>query len=205
MCRIDHQFLSNMKLRHLVLMLGFTYLNHPVLAKPGVTDQVRPVRTELYFGWVPSVEWKEFLAKEVTPLFPDGLTWFDVAGQWKAPAGEIEKGHSRLLIILYPDTQQNDRAIEMIRQRFKVRFHQQAVLRVSVKVEAKDLSALDPSTEFRGSVAKMPTPNPQAKVSAPTLHARSEVEVSLTPSLAIAVGALSLGGRGLPRLVQKLV
>jgi Protein of unknown function (DUF3574) len=144
-----------MKLRHLVLILGFIYLNDPVLAKPGVTDQDRPVRTELYFGWVPSVQWKEFLAKEVTPLFPDGLTWFDVSGQWKAPAGGIEKEHSRLLIILYPDTQQNDQAVEKIRRRFKVRFHQQAVLRVSLKVEAKDLSALDRSTELLESVAEV--------------------------------------------------
>lgn len=142
-------------MQHLVLILSFIYLNHPVFAEPGVTDQDRPIRTELYFGWVPAVRWKQFLAREVTPLFPDGLTWFDVAGQWKAPDGEIEKEHSRLLIILYPDTRQNDQAVEKIRQQFKKRFHQQAVLRVSLKVEAKDLSALDPPMEFLESVAEV--------------------------------------------------
>jgi len=41
-----------------------------------------------------------------------------------------------MLIILYPDSRQNDGAIEQVRQQFKRRFHQLSVLRVSSKVTA---------------------------------------------------------------------
>jgi hypothetical protein len=95
------------------------------------------VRTELYFGPVSVRDWDEFLAHIVTPLFPDGLTWFDVQGQWRAPNGKIRKLPSRMLIILYPDTLRNDAAVEQVRRQFKSRFHQLSVLRVSSKVSAE--------------------------------------------------------------------
>ena len=94
------------------------------------------IRTELYFGPVPIGQWNQFLAQVVTPLFPDGLTWFDVQGQWRAPDGNIRKLPSRILNILYPDSRKNDRAIEQVRQQFESRFHQLSVLRVSSKVKA---------------------------------------------------------------------
>ena len=97
---------------------------------------VTMIRTELYFGPVPIGQWNQFLAQVVTPLFPDGLTWFDVQGQWRAPDGNIRKLPSRILILLYPDSRKNDRAIEQVRQQFKSRFHQLSVLKVSSKVAA---------------------------------------------------------------------
>src|SRR5579859_7816296 len=50
------------------------------------------VDTKLYFGLGPDGEpekgvtetgWRAFLDKEVTPRFPDGLSVFDVYGQWQ--------------------------------------------------------------------------------------------------------------------------
>jgi Protein of unknown function (DUF3574) len=74
----------------------------------------------------------------VTPLFPEGLTWFDVQGQWRAPDGVTRKLPSRMLIVLYADSRRNDQAIEQVRSQFKNQFHHLAVLRVSMKVQAAD-------------------------------------------------------------------
>lgn len=94
-------------------------------------------RTELYFGSVPLQEWNAFLADVVTPRFPDGLTWFDVHGQWRGPSGEPEKLPSRLLIVLHADNPHNERALEEIGRLFLQRFGL-AVLRASVTVKASD-------------------------------------------------------------------
>jgi hypothetical protein len=107
-----------------------------LMARPPAAPPVAMIRTELYFGPVPIGNWNEFLAQIVTPLFPDGLTWFDVQGQWRGPDGKIRNLPSRMLIILYPDSPRNDRAIDQVRQQFKSRFHQLSVLRVSSRVTA---------------------------------------------------------------------
>src|SRR5262245_7518046 len=61
-------------------------------------------RTELYFGGsrpdgsvITPAEFELFLDKEVTPAFPDGLTWLEAHGQWMGG-----KEDSYVLIILYP-------------------------------------------------------------------------------------------------------
>src|SRR5688572_3392697 len=60
-------------------------------------DSARPaqssdwVRSELYFavgnedgtGTIDEAKWREFLDREVTPRFPDGLTVLDGYGQWR--------------------------------------------------------------------------------------------------------------------------
>jgi Protein of unknown function (DUF3574) len=119
-----------------------------VPAKPPSAGPRQMVRTELYFGSIPRGEWNKFLSEVVTPLFPEGLTWLDVQGQWRAPDGLTRKLPSRLLIILYTDTFRNDSAIEKLRTLFKDRYHHLAVLRVSSKVEASD-DDWQPSAKFK--------------------------------------------------------
>ena len=94
------------------------------------------LKTELYFGPVEGGDWADFLAREVTPRFPQGLTWFDVQGQWRDAHGSIRKLDSRLLILIYVRSAAANKDIEAIRSDFKLRFHQQSVLRVTEKVDA---------------------------------------------------------------------
>src|SRR5260370_23477088 len=55
----------------------------------------RPMQQiELMFGRsiaghlrVDAAAWSRFLAREITPRFPDGLTVLDAAGQWRGPGG----------------------------------------------------------------------------------------------------------------------
>jgi hypothetical protein len=89
-------------------------------------------RTELFFGSskpdgtaVTPAEFELFLDKEVTPAFPDGLTWLPAHGQWMGG-----KEESYLLILLYPATDRGaNREIEEIRTDYKTQFQQQSVLR----------------------------------------------------------------------------
>ncbi len=94
------------------------------------------LKTELYFGPVSGSDWADFLARDVTPRFPQGLTWFDVQGQWRDAHGSVRKLDSRLLILIYARGAAANRSIEAIRADFKSRFHQQSVLRVTEEVEA---------------------------------------------------------------------
>ena len=89
-------------------------------------------RTELYFGGsrpdgsvITPAEFELFLDKEVTPAFPDGLTWLEAHGQWMGG-----KEDSYVLIILYPFRDHSaNRELEEIRTDYKAQFHQESVLR----------------------------------------------------------------------------
>ena len=99
------------------------------------------VDTRLYFGLGPADHsdrgisesaWRDFLDKEVTPRFPDGLSVIDVYGQWQGKQETApERLHSKLLVIDYPDTAVNRDKIEAIRAAWKQRTGDQSVLRVT--------------------------------------------------------------------------
>jgi hypothetical protein len=101
--------------------------------RPGAAQMAR---IELLFGTarksgaaVGDVEWQSFLATEVTPRFPDGLTVLTGFGQWRS--GEsVRKEGSRVLLIFAPRRPDNDARIEAIRDAYKARFEQDSVLRV---------------------------------------------------------------------------
>jgi hypothetical protein len=97
------------------------------------------LRTELFFGTdradgpdVTEEEWLRFLNEEITPRFPDGLTVLTGYGQFLNSAGQIIRETSKLVILLYPESERRDKSnlIEQIRERYKDRFQQESVLRV---------------------------------------------------------------------------
>jgi hypothetical protein len=96
------------------------------------------VRTELYFGTarpggaVTEEEFRTFLADEITPRFPDGLTLFKSDGQFRSQDDAIVREQSFVLVLLYPyeSTQKSGQRIQHIRDIYKERFGQQSVLRV---------------------------------------------------------------------------
>ena len=45
-------------------------------------------------------DWRAFLADEVTPRFPNGLTVLDAARQWRAGSGAIVRERTKLLLVL---------------------------------------------------------------------------------------------------------
>lgn len=102
-------------------------------AGPGVPTK----RTELYFGTekptggvVTPEDFDNFVDKEITPAFPDGLTRFTAKGQWKRGA-EIVKEATYVIVVFYPigDPKANSE-IEEIRADYKKFFDQDSVARV---------------------------------------------------------------------------
>ncbi|QWF82438.1 DUF3574 domain-containing protein [Amycolatopsis sp. CA-230715] len=93
-------------------------------------------RTELYFGTekptggvVTPEDFENFVDKEITPAFPDGLTKFTATGQWKRGA-EIVKETTYVVVLFYPlGNRKADGEIEEIRADYKKFFDQDSVAR----------------------------------------------------------------------------
>ncbi|MDR3772369.1 MAG: DUF3574 domain-containing protein [Terracidiphilus sp.] len=108
-------------------------------AHPGQTSCW--VDTKLYFGLGPAehpdrgvseAAWRDFLDKEVTPRFPAGLSVVDVYGQWQGKKDPAPlRLRSKLLIVDYPDTDENRAKVEAIRTAWKRQTGQLSVLRVT--------------------------------------------------------------------------
>jgi hypothetical protein len=99
------------------------------------------VDTQLYFGLGPAddinhgvneADWRAFLDKEVTPRFPSGLSVMDVYGQWQGKEEKApERIRSKMLVIDYPKSAENEARIEAIRAAWKKKTGDQSVLKVS--------------------------------------------------------------------------
>ena len=92
-------------------------------------------QVELYFGRglggdavVSEEAFQDFLANDVTPLFPDGLSVIDVAGQFRDDEDTIVREPTKLLILLVPDVAAVAADVETIIAAYKERFDQQSVL-----------------------------------------------------------------------------
>jgi len=128
-----------------VLLAGCTTSQPTLHGDPAHPAAQRWLRTELYFGIGPADDadaaaherrWRDFLDREVTPRFPDGLSVYDVYGQWRSQGhSEIERLHSKELLILHADTAQHAAEIEAIRAAWKRETGDQSVLRVSQPAE----------------------------------------------------------------------
>ena len=77
--------------------------------------------------------WRAFLADEVTPRFPDGLTVLDAAGQWREDTGAIVRERTKLLLVLTPPGADAMRRTDEIAEAYKQAFGQSSVLRVVTK------------------------------------------------------------------------
>src|SRR5262245_66577542 len=52
---------------------------------------------------VSETQWLQFIDNEITPRFPEGLTVFDAAGQWRDPATKkIVREFSKIVLIVLP-------------------------------------------------------------------------------------------------------
>ena len=74
--------------------------------------------------------WRTFLADEVTPRFPDGLTVLDAAGQWREVSGAIVRERTKLLLVLAPPGEDAMQRTDEIADAYKRAFGQSSVPRV---------------------------------------------------------------------------
>jgi hypothetical protein len=99
------------------------------------TPQKPMMEVELLFGrniggrlGVTEGRWARFLAREVTPRFPDGLTVYDTYGQWRdAKTKAVVREPSkivRLIIVVDGEAQEK---IDAVTSAYKKEFRQDAV------------------------------------------------------------------------------
>jgi hypothetical protein len=93
-------------------------------------------RVELVFGLsrkgrtdVSDAEWAQFLDREVTPRFPDGLTVLAGSGQWRNSAGVVIKEPARVLLVWVKPAADLEARITAVREAWKASQQQESVLR----------------------------------------------------------------------------
>lgn len=101
------------------------------------------VQDTLYFGMnspdgkVSAAQWQDFVDREVSPRFPDGLTHWAAQGQWREKDGPLQKEDSRVLQIMHMAGPEADEKIGELKQAYIERFKQSSVLRVKQGVEVE--------------------------------------------------------------------
>jgi hypothetical protein len=104
----------------------------PLVACRG--DQQGMLAAELLFGrkvgdrgMVSEAEWARFLAREISPRFPDGLTVLDAAGHWRDPMRDrIVREPSKVVLIVFRDPHKQE-DLNAIAAAYKRQFRQQSV------------------------------------------------------------------------------
>jgi len=102
----------------------------PAFAQINCAQPLKPVlNVELLLGRGKASKalWQKFLAREVTPRFPDGLTVYETTGQWRDPATKaIARERSRVLRIIAPADTAPDQIVA-VADAYKKQFRQKSV------------------------------------------------------------------------------
>lgn len=101
------------------------------------TTPLKPaLEINLYFGRdiegggeVSESQWAEFVAAEVTPRFPDGLSVLNVAGQSRNSKNQTLRERTKLLVIVVSDPPAHQPKVVAIIDAYNKRFAQNSVFR----------------------------------------------------------------------------
>jgi hypothetical protein len=109
-------------------------------APPVCTSGHTAIETQLYFGLstkggtVSAQEWQSFVAREITPRFPEGFTVTDGRGFWLGTAKKTISENSKIITRIHDADAKDDAAIAAIIADYKRQFAQESVLRVDLPV-----------------------------------------------------------------------
>jgi uncharacterized protein DUF3574 len=79
-------------------------------------------------GSVSEGAWRRFVALEITPRFPDGLTIFDTRGQWRDSATKrVIREPSNIVMIAMPGNPEDHDRLTEIADAYKRQFRQRSV------------------------------------------------------------------------------
>jgi hypothetical protein len=75
--------------------------------------------------------WTHFVAREITPRFPDGFTVTDAAGQWRdSTRGTIVHEASKRVEIVLPGAADDEARLDAMVAAYKRAFHQHSVVMI---------------------------------------------------------------------------
>lgn len=93
---------------------------------------------QLFFGrniggqpGVSEADFRKFMDEEVTPRFPDGLTVLDGGGQWRGKDDVLIHEASKVVMVMLPKGRDASARIDAVRDAYKTRFRQEAVLAIT--------------------------------------------------------------------------
>ncbi|SQC43869.1 30S ribosomal protein S3 [Klebsiella pneumoniae] len=117
-------------------------VHRPARRSPASARRISPwCKPRFYFGLsrpagkdITAEEWQQFVDRDVTPRFRDGLTVFDAHGQWLGQNGQVVREQSKALMVIHGHDAQSEAGIEALRQGYKSRFAQESVMRVDQPV-----------------------------------------------------------------------
>jgi hypothetical protein len=124
------------RLTFLAAMLFAAALRDAAAAAPTCHGALRPQQVaQLLFGRniggrlrVSEAAWRRFVAREVTPRFPDGLTIIDASGQWRdRRRGAIVHEPSKLIEIILTGRGDDQNRLDAIVAAYKRQFRQGSV------------------------------------------------------------------------------
>jgi hypothetical protein len=102
-------------------------------ACPAGLDAVRTAK--LIFGrdigdrpGVSDADWRGFVARQITPRFPDGITVEDARGQWLGRSGRLVHERSKVVLIVLAGRPDEPERLAAIAHAYEAQFHQDAVL-----------------------------------------------------------------------------
>ena len=109
-----------------------------VKAPPCPAGQEAQRTAQLFFGrniggqpGVSEADFQKFVDQEITPKFPDGLTVMDGGGQWRGDENRLIREAAKVVLIVLPKRADAPARIEAVRNAYKIRFHQDAVLLIT--------------------------------------------------------------------------
>ncbi len=92
------------------------------------------VSAQLLFGLsrddgraVSELAWRRFLAAQITPRFPAGLTVLAGEGQWRGPDGRLRRERARIVLVVVPETPDLRARLDAVRAAYRARFAQGSV------------------------------------------------------------------------------
>jgi hypothetical protein len=150
-------------------------INEDVTVSFGPTDNLidndptpELIRADLFFGRniagggeVTQQQFQDFVDDVVTPRFPAGLTEFDANGQFQNSTGAIVDEKSKVLSLIFEDTEQNEDYVNDIVKEYIQQFQQESVLTVVDE---------DIQTDFTADTVKLGIPIENAGFEIPTLE-----------------------------------
>jgi hypothetical protein len=79
-------------------------------------------------GAVGEAAWQRFVAREITPRFPEGITLIAAGGQWHNPGtGRIVREPATIVIIAMPGRPDDHQRLDEIAHAYKTLFRQRSV------------------------------------------------------------------------------
>jgi hypothetical protein len=118
-------------------LLALSACTPPQVATSTCAPPLKPaVEVGLYFGGdagngraVSEAEWASFMAEEVTPRFPNGLSVIDVVGQYREPSGRMVREKTKLFVVVIFDAPAHLTKVQAVIDAYNRRHSQNSVFR----------------------------------------------------------------------------